>query len=313
MEKEHLYRYFSGAASEDERHEIRRWVEASDENRNRFMDERKFYDIVSLLEADESAPAAAVGPRRGRGWLRVFTAAAAAAAIAVVATLGVQAVLQTQMAEAVLPMQQITVPAGQRISLVLADGTAVWLNSNSTMRFPGAFTGGERRVEIDGEAYFAVAKDASKPFTVTTVRGDVRVTGTKFNVDAYSASSDFAVSLVEGSVSFAAGDRVYDLTPGKRLTATSGGAFVTGAMDPETLEWVNGIISFRQLPMDEILARFEKYYGVSVEMRRPDLAKERFSGKFYLDEGIEQALNTLRHDVRFEYESDKDNRHIIIK
>ena len=88
MEKEHLYRYFSGAASEDERHEIRRWVEASDENRSRFMDERKFYDIVSLLEADESAPAAA-------------------AAIAVVATLGVQAVLQTQMAEAVLPLSLI--------------------------------------------------------------------------------------------------------------------------------------------------------------------------------------------------------------
>lgn len=314
MDKDLLYRYFSGCVSDDERHVVRCWVESSDENRRRFFEERKFYDIINVLDVAKPAQTEVTRRRERRGWLRMFATAVAAALIGVVATLGVRLVTETVGASAEqMPMQQITVPAGQRINLVLADGTSVWLNSNSTMRFPGEFRGEERRVEIDGEAYFAVAKNPEKPFKVATGRGEVRVTGTTFNVDAYSASSDFAVSLVEGSVSFATADCVYDLTPGKRLSATTDGGFVTDDMDPEMLEWVNGIISFRHLPMDEILARFEKYYGVSVEMQRPDIAKERFSGKFYLDEGIEQALNTLRYDIRFEYESDKDHRHIIIK
>ncbi|MBO5268964.1 MAG: FecR domain-containing protein [Muribaculaceae bacterium] len=313
MEKDHLYRYFSGAASDEERSRIRRWVEASDENRSRFMSERKFYDIVSMLDADETVSGCARIQQARRSSIRIWVSRMAAAAVAVLITLGVQLYMKTDAVQE-LPMQQISVPAGQRLNIVLADGTSVWLNSNSTMRFPGAFTGKGRRVEIDGEAYFAVAKDPAHPFTVGTGHGDVRVTGTEFNVDAYKASADFSVSLVKGSVDFAGGDNhVYSLTPGKCLSLTDGGAFAISDVEPETLEWVSGIISFRQLPLSSIIARFEKYYGVSVEMRRPDIADVRFSGKFYLDEGIEQALNTLRHDIRFEYESDKDRRHIIIK
>lgn len=312
MEKDHLYRYFSGNASDAERSEIRRWVEASDENRSRFMAERKFYDIVSMLGAEEAAHASLHVPSVRRSSLRIWVSRVAAAAVAVLITLGVQLYMGMNDNRQ-LPMQQISVPAGQRLNIVLADGTSVWLNSNSTMRFPGAFTGDSRHVEVDGEAYFAVAKDTEHPFTVGTKHGDIHVTGTKFNVDAYTASPDFAVSLVEGSVNFDSGSKVYGLTPGRRIQRTATGDFIIREVEPEILEWVSGIISFRQLPMNEIIARFEKYYGVSVEMRRTDIADVRFSGKFYLDEGIEQALNTLRHDVKFEYESDKDRRHIIIK
>jgi len=312
MEKNLLYKYFSGAASDSERSEIRRWVEDSDMNLREFMSERKFYDIASMLVA-ESEPSHGVHLQPAhRSRLRIWVSRVAAAAVAVFVTLGVQRYIG-DTADLELPMQQISVPAGQRLNIVLADGTSVWLNSNSTMKFPGAFTGNGRHVEIDGEAYFDVAKDAGNPFSVSTKYGEVQVTGTKFNVDAYSSCSDFAVSLVEGSVNFDNGSDVYRLTPGRRLSVTTAGAFTIGSVEPEALEWVSGIVSFRNLPMSDILARFEKYYGVSVEMRRPDIAKERFSGKFYLDEGIEQALNTLRHDVRFDYESDKEHRHIIIK
>ena len=312
MEKDNLYRYFSGAAGEAERSDIRRWVEASDENRRRFMDERKFYDIVSMLDVEDSASERVMLHTVRRSRLRIWVSRVAAAFVAVLITLGVQRYIGFGAVED-LPMQQISVPAGQRLNIVLADGTSVWLNSNSTMRFPGAFIGKDRHVDIDGEAYFAVAKDTDHPFTVGTKHGDVHVTGTKFNVDAYTASPDFSVSLVEGSVNFDSGSHVYGLVPGRRLSRTDAGTFAVSDVEPETLEWVRGIISFRQLPLTDIIARFEKYYGVSVEMRRPDIADVRFSGKFYLDEGIEQALNTLRHDIRFEYESDKTNRHIIIK
>lgn len=312
MQKELLYRYFSGVASDDERHEIRRWVEASDENRSLYMTERKFYDIVNMLDTDESVSNRLLMNPARRSRLRIWVSRVAAAAIAVLLTLGIQMYTGSK-ADTQLPMQQISVPAGQRLNIVLADGTSVWLNSNSTLRFPGAFTGKERHVYIDGEAYFAVAKDREKPFTVGTGHGNVNVTGTKFNVDAYSSSSDFSVSLVEGSVNFDSGSRVYNLTPGNCLSRTDAGTFIMGEVQPERLEWVNGIMSFRQLPLSEIIARFEKYYGVSVDMQRTDIADVRFTGKFYLDEGIEQALNTLRHDIQFEYESDKTNRRIIIK
>ena len=312
MEKDHLYKYFSGAATDDERSEIRRWVEESDENRREFMSERKFYDIASMLGAEIRATQSAQLQPARRSSFRIWVSRVAAAVVAVLVTLGIQHFMGTP-SDPEVPMQLLSVPAGQRLNIVLADGTSVWLNSNSTMKFPGAFTGDDRRVEIDGEAYFDVAKDAAHPFSVSTKHGDIKVTGTSFNVDAYSGSTDFAVSLVEGSVSFDTGKDVYRLTPGRRLTRTSAGVFTINSMEPEALEWVNGIISFRNLPMTDILARFEKYYGVTVEMRRPDIAKERFTGKFYLDEGIEQALNALRRDVDFDYDSDKDTRHIVIK
>ncbi|MEE1206966.1 MAG: FecR domain-containing protein [Muribaculaceae bacterium] len=308
MNKDFLYRYFSGQCSDRERADIRRWVESGPEALETYMRERRFYDTAMCLAPDEaqSAPVRRRTPRM----LRWTATVAAAAVVAVVSIFAYRFVAATPSMDS--PMQTLVVPPGQRLQLTLADGTSVWLNSQTTMRFPGVFASDSRHVEIDGEAYFQVAKDADRPFTVGTKAGDVRVTGTTFNVDAYRTSPTFSLSLVEGSVSLATPKRTFRLTPGQSLELDTAGTIRAHALNSEQLEWVDGIVSFRNMRMADILSRFEKYYGVTVEIRNQTVAAAQFSGRFYLDEGIVHALNVLQRDIQFSYTQDKDRRHIII-
>lgn len=320
MDNEKLFQYFSGNGSAEDRSEIRRWVESDEANRAEYMAQRKFYDIAMMLGADANEARNAdnaggagtvAGQSTRRHTLRVWGGYIAAAVIGALLVVGGMRMF-IDNADTALPMQTITVPAGQRLNIVLADGTSVWLNSNTTMRFPGAFTGDDRRVAVDGEAYFTVAKDARHPFKVDTKCGQIRVTGTTFNVDAYRNSDEFAVSLIEGSVTFHSPRGNYRLTPGTGIAAGDGGKMEVLNLEYDQFQWINGIVSFHDLPLCDILAKFEKYYGVSVDFKRDDIAQVRFSGKFYLDEGVEQALNTLRHDIDFNFTSDKDHRRITI-
>lgn len=310
MEKETLYRYFGGEATDAERAAIRRWVEESPGHYSDFLRERRFFDTASVIAPELSRSTATVPVPRWRRRLRTVAAAAAGAVIAVCVTLTVE---RATAPAAPSPILAMAVPAGQRMKIDLADGTSVWLNSNTRISFPEAFGAHSRRVSIDGEAYFTVAKDADHPFTVETSYGDVVVRGTEFNVEAYSDANMFNLSLVEGAVDFHRQNRTVSLTPGRVLTVAGDGSLGYADVEPTALEWVHGIVSFRDMPLRDIIGRFEKYYGVKVAFDRPDIADVRFSGKFYLEDGIEHALNTIRHDVRFTYEADRDFRRITIK
>ena len=312
MDKARLYKFFSSQANDAERSEIRRWVESSPENYETFLAERRFFDAATIIGdiMDEKKSAAAPVRRSSRILSRV---AGIAACLAVgVGSVALDHSLHTTEAMAEVPYTTLTVPAGQRLKVDLGDGSSVWLNSNTTMRFPGVFACDSRHVEIDGEAYFSVAKDSARPFTVGTAYGSVEVTGTEFNVEAYKKAATFSLSLVEGGVKYEAPEGCYMLEPGENITV-SGGVVTKGRLATEDLEWVHGIVSFSDMALRDIIARFEKYYGVDVDFCRADIADVRFSGKFYLEDGIEHALNTIRHDVGFSYEADKDFRLITIK
>ncbi len=309
MKKDILYRLFANKATDAERSSVRAWVEASEENRRTYMDERKFFDTASML-ADTFCDDFT---ENRRVWFFRKWAGRAAAAVAIVAlTLGAERLAHTYAEPENLPMQQLNVPPGQRLNVVLADGTSVWLNSNSSMKFPGAFVGKKRTVEIDGEAFFAVAKDTEHPFSVSTCRGEIEVTGTKFNVDAYSTGNDFVIELVEGGVNFSDGVHTTGMTPGQKLMVTSDGNINVGMSTASPSEWISGIVSFQELPMQQIMEKFEKYYGIEIEMPKQFSCDEQFSGKFYIDDGIEHALDVLRRDIKFSYTSDKDKRFIAI-
>ena len=115
----------------------------------------------------------------------------------------------------------ITIPRGGEYKLVLADGTIVWLNSDSYIRFPVAFSGDKRQVELRGEAYFEVAKNAAKPFIVKISDYDIRVTGTQFNVRNYPGER-VATTLVEGSVQLERGKEVQKMFPGQQALLVDG-------------------------------------------------------------------------------------------
>ena len=316
MDNDLLYRYFSHNTTPEEDSIVRHWVESSDENYNRFLAERKFFDTAMLM-ASEPYEGVQTSARRHNGFRRTLTRwafrSAAAAAIAILAIVGYRSVVTGHDHFSQPMIQTLHVPAGQRLQVQLADGTSVWLNSNTRLSFPKSFADSKTRcVNIDGEAYFHVAKDADHPFVVNTPNGNITVTGTTFNVDSYSGSGYFSVSLLEGGVNVESDGHSYRLTPGRRI-AFADGHIYNGELRSEDLEWINGIVSFRNLQLSGILKRFEKYYGVSIDFQCGDeIASTQFSGKFYLDEGIEQALNALSRDVKFVYEFDKESRSVVI-
>lgn len=302
------------ATTSEEDREVRLWVEASESNREQFIKTRKFYDLASMAYVmnPEAEPQANRSRTRLTRYAR-FYRYCAAVIIAVIAA-GVWFFFRNaDTVETNYPnLQALEIPAGQRLFIELADGTTVWLNSNTRLEFPGKFDKGERLVSIDGEAYFEVAKDSLHPFVVRTPHGNIEVKGTTFNVDAYSNSHAMIVNLIEGKVEIEKEGKRRTLDAGQRLVLEKSRAHLDD-LHEEDLEWVDGIVSFYQLPLRDILQRFEKYYGVHVSYLSKEYPDSRFSGKFYIDEGIEQALKTLQRDMDFVYEIDKDRRNVIVK
>ena len=192
MNQELLYKYFKGTASIEEEKQILDWVEASKENRETYLKERMLFD-VSLFSTKQDSKKK---PMRLMPMLRWTARIAAAIVIAVSGYYMTTDYIYNKNAQP----QTITVPAGQRAQITLADGTRVWLNAQSTLTYASNFGRKERNVELDGEAYFEVTKNKKLPFYVHTEMNKVRVVGTCFNVCAYKGSKEFETTLVEGIV-----------------------------------------------------------------------------------------------------------------
>src|SRR5690606_28519622 len=120
----------------------------------------------------------------------------------------------------------VSTPRGGQYQLVLTDGSKVWLNAASSIRFPATFTGKERNVEITGEVYFEVAHNAAKPFIVKINTVDIKVLGTSFNVNAYEDESSMKTTLLEGSIKVSEGNQSVIIVPGEQALVTNSDKFV---------------------------------------------------------------------------------------
>ena len=213
-------------------------------------------------------------------------------------------------------MNTITVPAGQRANLTLPDGTNVWLNARSEMRYPAAFTGNKREISLDGEAYFEVTHKGGKPFVVRTDKCNVEVLGTKFNVEAYSVSEDFCTSLMEGSVRVSDKKKPSEslvLAPNQQVSWINGHLQSKPIADFDPFRWKEGLICFKSMHFKELMSRFEKCYGIHIIIENPKLADYICSGKFRISDGIDKALRILQKDAKYTFERNKDESVIYIK
>ncbi|MDD2595678.1 MAG: FecR family protein [Bacteroidales bacterium] len=203
---------------------------------------------------------------------------------------------------------EVTAQPGENISFKLSDGTIVWLNSNSTIKYPNNFTAPQRRVELKGEAFFEVAPNKEIPFIVGTVNYDIKVTGTKFNVFAYN-NDLFRTDLVDGSVTVYAptANKSYKLKKNQSIIAESGSVVRTPLLNTDFLQLHNGIYSFDNVAFDEITKRLELYFGTTVTIENESLKHHKFSGKVRLEDGIEGILKTLKKIYKFRLEFDNNN------
>jgi transmembrane sensor len=205
----------------------------------------------------------------------------------------------------------VSTPKGGQYQLTLSDGTKIWMNAASVLRFPTAFTGKERLVELDGEAYFEVAKNALKPFIVKSKNGMiVQVLGTHFNMMAYADEQDAKTTLIEGSVKISNGSSVAMLKPGQQaLTATGNagtGIRVNKEADiAEAIAWKNGIFQFNDADLETVMRNIARWYDVDIsyEGQLPD---KRFTGRMSRNLKASELLSGIEFiGVHFKIEGKK--------
>ncbi|NML22995.1 DUF4974 domain-containing protein [Pseudoflavitalea sp. G-6-1-2] len=203
-----------------------------------------------------------------------------------------------------LKYNTMTTPAGRKFRLTLPDGTQVWLNAASSLRYPTAFAGDERLVEIKGEAYFEVSRDAAKPFRVKTDGQLIEVLGTRFNVNAYEDDHAVSTTLLSGSVSVkSAGNAPVLLQP--RLQAVSdrnsGQTEVATADTLDVMAWKEGVFRFHNTPLILIMQQLQRWYDVRVE---GDIPNMHFTGVISRNSPLTKVLHFLQftseqQNVRF--------------
>ncbi len=195
-----------------------------------------------------------------------------------------------------IALNTISTPNGGQYQVVLADGTKVWLNAASSLRFPAVFIGTKREVEITGEAYFEVAKKAAMPFVVKTGRSVVEVLGTHFNVMAYDNEGLIKTTLLEGSVKVRSGNSVNFLKPGQQALLNAQGQtkiIEDIDVDDETA-WKNGLFQFKDAGIETVMRQAERWYNVTISYEGKIPVKQ-FTGRISRNVKISELLNMLKY------------------
>jgi len=187
----------------------------------------------------------------------------------------------------------LNTPVGGQYSVVLSDGTRVWLNSSSSLRFPTSFIGKERVVELKGEGYFEVAKNTSMPFKVKIGETEVDVLGTHFNVMAYDDETEIQTTLLEGAVRVREKGQQVAIIPGQQVSSDKQGVLrVRKSVNTELIvAWKNGLFQFEKTELSSILRQIGRWYNVKIT--NPDGVKGHFSGTISKTASIEKVLRSL--------------------
>lgn len=194
-----------------------------------------------------------------------------------------------------LTMNKITTPKGGQYQVRLPDGSKVWLNASSSIRFPSVFAAGERNVEITGEAYFEVAKDKSKPFKVKFNQSEVLVLGTSFNIMAYTEENASKTTLVEGSVSVRNLGRNAKLKPGQQAAVLATGLIKTKFTPvEEAVAWKNGEFYFQDASVEEVMRQLSRWYNVGISYQGK-IAPTQFSGRISRQVNLSEITSMLHY------------------
>jgi len=197
----------------------------------------------------------------------------------------------------------IATPRGGQYQLIFSDGSKAWLNAASSLRFPVAFIGNERKVELTGEAYFEVAKNASMPFKVEIAgKGEVEVLGTHFNVSAYREEATANTTLLEGSVrviGLATGDS-HIINPGEQAQVDSKGQISVNknADTKQAIAWKNGTFNFSNVDLAVALRQLSRWYDVDIKFEG-SVPQRHFTGEIHRDLKLQQVLKLLEENNVF--------------
>lgn len=205
-----------------------------------------------------------------------------------------------------LKYNTLTVPRGGEYLLVLADGTKVWLNSESSLHYPVSFAD-KREVALTGEAYFEVAKDSKRPFIVSMAGNKVEVLGTKFNVSAYPENRIYT-TLAEGKVKIYNHERSVTLLPNQQAAMHGTGDIKVENVDARLFtSWSQGMYEFRKTELGDIAAQLSRWYNVDICFNDEKLKHKRFAGVIFRNNELSFAIEVIEKvsNVKFIRENNK--------
>lgn len=303
-----LIRFLKCETTPEEEVAILDWLDADPEN-IKTLDRIDFQFNATVLHSEiqkDNVPKSRV---------KKLISFSAAAILAVAIAIG-NGVLQTRKMRTEMESltTSISIPTGQRIDMTLQDGSRVWLNSNSTLEYPNIFRKDDRQVKLSGEAFFDITKDPERPFIIETFACNIEVLGTKFNVEANAADSEFSAALLEGSIKLT--DKTTGanmlLKPGEKAELIHGELRRSKITNPDEYLWTDGIISLQSSSFSELLKRFEKAYDVRFVVKLTDEPVVHCKGKIRISDGINHAMEILQMGTDFEYAINHSSNEIYI-
>lgn len=210
---------------------------------------------------------------------------------------------------------KMTTPAGRQFHVTLPDGTNVWLNAASSIRFPTSFPGNERRVEVTGEVYFDVVKNANKPFIVAVKdKIDIEVLGTTFNVNAYENERSIRATLIDGSIRVGVVStdhrKAVTLQHGQQASIKEQLITIADHQDPEKiLAWKNGLFNFDGATLEEVMRDLERWYDIEVVYENGIPNSDKFIGEMTRQIALTDLLDILK---RFQVDFRVEGRKLIV-
>jgi transmembrane sensor len=214
----------------------------------------------------------------------------------------VYTILENKSGQSKLAFNIISTPAGGQYQVTLPDGTKVWLNALSSLKYPTAFIGKYRTVELTGEGYFEVAKNKNRPFKLKTSKQEISVLGTHFNVSAYADDAEIKTTLVEGGVAVKNFSPLATglLKPGQQAVFHHSGFEVSNVDVEEYIAWKNGFFMFNNEGIKEAMQKLARWYDVDIEYVG-DFDGIYFGGSFSKNNSLQETLKILESTDKFKF------------
>lgn len=318
----YIIKYFAGELTSDERYKFLKEVDNDQTLKKEFINFQNIYSVSQLLPHDEDKTE---GKRSFDSFISMLNKSKrilnlrnimkyTAVIVAVISSTVLSTLyLSDRMTEN--SYNTLYVPVGQRAQITLEDGTNVWLNAQSTLKYPSKFSKKDRIVEIEGEAYFDVAKNSKRPFIVNANQVTLEVLGTQFNIYSYEETGYTETILVEGLLKVSDNlnkNNSVIIKPNQEVFYKCGELTVSTISNTDHLLWRDGIYSFDNEKLIDIIEKLELYYDVEIIVEDPEIFNFNYTGKFRQRDGIDEILRILQIIQPFKIEKDKENNKITL-
>jgi len=321
-----IIKFLQGGTSDAEDQQLHQWIHKSPENEKHFFAEKDIWDSfgynsnqkkyetdleLELLKQNISS----TQPQR-TSYLTNFLRIAAMLLLAFGLGWGTQFLPSTKnQPVTAVTTQEIFVPKGQVNQLFLADGTRIWINSETRIVAPSQFASNERVVKLSGEAFFEVAKDKNRPFRVEVNGQQIEVLGTSFNVRAYANSNEIETTLETGQIRLQTGNQTTILKPGEQSVFNKmTNKLAVAKIDPLTASsWKSGRYEFQNKDLLEVFKLVERWYDVEITADETYFKGMHFSGVIKRNKDARHFLELLSSSVPIRYQIKSDKVYITHK